>query len=119
MAELLNYRSLTFDEGWPVLEGRHVLSTELLQHLADDLGDTFMNAMSRGHTGTVTFGKAIVLSFAERQSIRDQSANVLPPASLSDAQTQRLSITELLGRLAKGSFEVAQLSPLQRLLVGR
>ncbi|MDU9026735.1 TcdA/TcdB pore-forming domain-containing protein [Pseudomonas mediterranea] len=118
MAELLNYRSLKFDEGWPVLEGRHVLSTELLQHLADDLGDTFMNAMSRGHTGTVTFGKAIVLSFAERQSIRDQSANVLPPASLSDAQTQRLSITELLGRLAKGSFEVAQLSPLQRLLVG-
>jgi insecticidal toxin len=118
MAELLNYRSLQFDEGWPVVEGRHVLSTELLQHLADELGDTFMSAMNRGHTGMVIFDKAVALSFAERQSIRDQSANVLPPASLSDAQTQRLSIADLLGRLAKGSFEVAQLSPLQRLLVG-
>lgn len=118
MAELLKYRSLPFDEGWPVLEGRHVLSTELLQQLADELGDTFMDAMSRGHTGVVTFNKAIALSFAQRQSIRDQSANRLPPASLSDARTQRLSVAELLGRLAKGSFEVAQLSPLQRLLVG-
>lgn len=118
MAELLKYRSLQFDEGWPLLEGRHVLSTELLQRLADELGDTFMSTMNRSHTGVVTFDKAIVLSFAERQSIRDQSAKLLPPASLSNAQTQRLSIVELLGRLAKGSFEVAQLSPLQRLLVG-
>ncbi|TWC23993.1 insecticidal toxin [Pseudomonas sp. SJZ085] len=118
MAELLKYRSLQFDEGWPVLEGRHVLSTDLLQHLADELGDTFMTMMNRSHTGLVIFDKAIALGFTERQAIRDQSAKLLPPASLSDAQTQRLSIVELLGRLAKGSFEVAQLSPLQRLLVG-
>lgn len=118
MAELLKYRSLQFDEGWPVLAGRHVLSTGLLQHLADELGDTFMTMMSRSHTGSVTFDKPVALGFSERQSIRDQNTKLLPPASLSDAQTQRLSITELLGRLAKGSFEVAQLSPLQRLLVG-
>lgn len=118
MAELLKYRTLQFDEGWPVIEGRHVLSTELLQHLADELGKPFMQMMSLGHDGTVIFDKAIPLGFDERQSILAQSASALPPASLSDQQTRRLSVVELLERLAKGDFEVAQLSPLQRLLLG-
>ena len=117
MAELLKYRSLQFDEGWPVIEGRHVLSTELLQHLADELGESFMQAMSKSHNGEVTFDKPIPLSFDERQSIRDQSAYALPPASVGDSQTRQLSIAELLDRLASDRFEVAQLSPLQRLLL--
>ena len=118
LAELLKYRTLQFDEGWPLIEGRHVLSTDLLQHLADELGAPFMQAMNRSHNGVVTFDKAIPLGFDERQSIRAQSAAVLPPASLSDPQAQRWSIAELLNRLAEGHFEVAQLSPLQRLLLG-
>lgn len=118
MAELLKYRTLQFDEGWPVVEGRHVLSTELLQHLADELGKPFMQMMSLSHDGTVIFDKAIPLGFDERQSILTQSASALPPASLSDQHTRQLSVVELLERLAKGDFEVAQLSPLQRLLLG-
>ncbi|MGE7966259.1 TcdA/TcdB pore-forming domain-containing protein [Pseudomonas sp. NPDC089918] len=118
MAELLKHQSIDFEEGWPVIEGRHVLSTELLQHLADELGEPFMRTMSRSHNGTVTFDKAVSLSFDDRQSILAQSPDALPPASLSDPQTQQLPIDELLSRLAKGSLEVAQLSPLQRLLLG-
>ncbi|MGD8217502.1 TcdA/TcdB pore-forming domain-containing protein [Pseudomonas thivervalensis] len=118
LAELLQYRTLRFDEGWPLIEGRHVLSTDLLQHLADELGAPFMQAMNRGHNGGVTFDRAIPLGFDERQSIRAQSATVLAPASLSDPQAQQWSIAELLNRLAAGHFDVAQLSPLQRLLLG-
>ncbi|MCL6704042.1 YopT-type cysteine protease domain-containing protein [Pseudomonas sp. T1.Ur] len=117
MAELLKYRTLQFDEGWPVIEGRHVLSTDLLQHLADELGEPFKQAMNRGHNGVVTFKKAIPLGFDERQSILAQSAAMLPPASLSDPQTQQLSTAELLNRLAEDHFDIAQLSPLQRLLL--
>lgn len=118
LGQLLKYRTLDFEEGWPVIEGRHVLSTDLLQHLADELGEPFMRMMNRGHNGAVTFDKPIPLSFDERQSILAQSDTALPPASLSDPQTQQLPIDELLSRLAKGSLEVAQLSPLQRLLLG-
>lgn len=118
MAELLKYRTLKFDEGWPVVEGRHVLSTELLQHLADELGEPFIQAMGRSHNGTVVFGKPIPLGFDQRQSIRGQSAKVLPPVSSSDAQTRSLSVAQLLDGFAQGRFEIIQLSPLQRLLLG-
>lgn len=117
LAQLLKYRTIDFDEGWPVIEGRHVLSTDLLQHLADELGEPFTRMMNRSHNGAVSFDKAVPLSFDDRQSILAQSMNALPPASLSDPQTQQLSIDELLSRLAKGTIEVAQLSPLQRLLL--
>src|SRR3546814_9131707 len=90
MAELLKYRTLQFDEGWPVVEGRHVLSTELLQHLADELGKPFMQMMSLSHDGTVIFDKAIPLGFDERQSILTQSASALPHASLSQSEERRL-----------------------------
>ncbi|QBZ87743.1 toxin [Pseudomonas viciae] len=118
MAELLKYRTLQFDDGWPVIEGRYVLSTDLLQHLADELGEPFKQSMNRSHDGVVTFDKAIPLGFDERQAILARSADVLPPASLGDAQTRQLSIAELLKQLAEGRFEIAQLSPLQRLLLG-
>jgi insecticidal toxin len=118
LAQLLKYRTLDFEEGWPVIEGRHVLSTDLLQHLADELGEPFLRMMNRGHNGAVTFDKAIPLSFDERQSILAQSDAALPPASLSDPQTQQLSLDTLLSGLAKGTVEVARLSPMQRLLLG-
>ncbi|BBP63066.1 hypothetical protein PHLH5_06070 [Pseudomonas sp. Cab53] len=118
LKQLLQHRTLEFDDGWPLVEGRHVLSTELLQHLADELGEPFVNRLSQGYDGAVTFNKAIPLSFDERQAIRAQDAGVLPPASLGDSQTRQLSIDELLARFAKGAFEFAQLSPLQRLQLG-
>jgi len=118
MAELLKHQSIDFEEGWPVIEGRHVLSSDLLQHLADELGEPFMRMMNSSHNGAVSFDKAVPLSFDDRQSILAQSVDTLPPASLSDPQTQQLSIDELLNRLAKGTLETAQLSPLQRLMLG-
>lgn len=112
---LLKYNSLEFDSGWPVIEGRHVLSTDLLQHLADELGEPFKQAMSRGHSGSMVFDKPIPLGFDERQSILAPRIPVTPPGSLSDSQTQQLSTAELLNRLAEDSFHVDHLSPLQRL----
>ncbi|MBT2339263.1 MULTISPECIES: TcdA/TcdB pore-forming domain-containing protein [Pseudomonas] len=118
LKQLLRYRTLEFDHGWPLIEGRPVLSTALLQHLADELGEPFMNAMNQSHDGAVTFNKVIALSFDERQSIRTQEASVLLPASSSNSQTRQLSVDELLGRLAKDRFDLVQLSPLQRLQLG-
>ncbi|WP_448722872.1 TcdA/TcdB pore-forming domain-containing protein [Pseudomonas farris] len=117
MAELLKRQSIDFDAGWPVIEGRHVLSTDLLQHLADELGEPFMRMMNRSHNGAVTFDKAVPLSFDDRQSILAQSADALPPASLGDPEMQKLSIDELLSGIAKGTVHATQLSPLQRLLL--
>ncbi len=117
LAQLLKYRTIDFEEGWPVIEGRHVVSTDLLQHLADELGEPFMRMMNSGHCGAVTFDKAVRLSFDERQLILAQSASTWPPGLLSDPQTQQLSIDELLSRLAKGTVRADQVSPLQRLLL--
>ncbi|WDR34791.1 YopT-type cysteine protease domain-containing protein [Pseudomonas serboccidentalis] len=117
LAQLLKYRTIDFAEGWPVIEGRHVVSTDLLQHLADELGEPFMRMMNNCHDGAVTFDKAVRLSFDERQSILAQSVSTRPPGLLSDPQTQQLSIDELLSRLAKGTVIANQVSPLQRLLL--
>src|SRR3546814_14168067 len=87
--------------------------------MADELDNPFMQMMSLSHDGTVICDKAIPLGFDERQSILTQSASALPPASLSNQHTRQLSVVELLERLAKGNVEVAQLSPLQRLQIGR
>ncbi|MBV4553496.1 toxin [Pseudomonas sp. SWRI102] len=118
LTELLKWRSIDFQQGWPVIEGRHVLSTDLLQQLADNLGEPFMTAMNLGHTGTVTFDRLIPLGFDDRQSIVAQSASAMPPASLSDSQTQPLTVSQVLHQLAEGDLDVSRLSPLQRLQLG-
>jgi len=118
MTQLLKYQSIDFEEGWPVIEGRHVLSTGLLQHLADELGEPFLRAMNEQRSDTVTFEKAVPLSFDDRQSILAQDAKTLPPASLSDTRTRLLSVDEILTGFASGSFLTTQLSPAQRLLLG-
>ncbi|WP_223523456.1 TcdA/TcdB pore-forming domain-containing protein [Pseudomonas sp. A-B-26] len=118
MGELLKYQTIDFEEGWPVIEGRHVLSTDLLQRLADELGEPFLQAMNEQRSDELTFEKAVPLSFDDRQSIIAQDGKALPPASLSDTKTQRLSIDEALTAIASGSLLTAQLSPAQRLLLG-
>jgi hypothetical protein len=118
VTQLLKYQSIDFDEGWPVIEGRHVLITDLLQQLADDLGEPFRKAMSQRHNGSVTFEKSLALSFDDRQAIIAQDASIRPPASLPDAATQNLSVNELLGRVAKDPLLTLKLNPLQRLLLG-
>lgn len=118
LEQLLMPPAIEFDAGWPVIEGRPVLLTDLLQRLADELGEPFVQAMRRSHDGIVRFDKPLPLSFDDRQAIRAQPAQVFPPASLSDPQTQRIGIDELLGRMAKGTFHLDQVSPLQRLTLG-
>ncbi|WP_323154794.1 TcdA/TcdB pore-forming domain-containing protein [Pseudomonas alvandae] len=115
---LLKYNSLEFDSGWPVIEGRHLLSTDLLQHLADELGEPFMQAMNNGHDGVLTFDKVIPLGFDDRQTILAENPSMLPPGSLSDPRTQQWSVGELLNRFADGRVSVDQLSPLQRVQLG-
>lgn len=118
MAQLLKYQSIDFDEGWPVIEGRHVLITDLLQQLADDLGEPFRQAMSLRHNGNVTFEQPLSLSFDDRQAIIAQDARIRLPANLPDAATQNLSVDELLSQAAKDPLVTMKLNPLQRLLLG-
>ncbi|VVQ31552.1 hypothetical protein PS943_02403 [Pseudomonas fluorescens] len=118
VTQLLKYQRIDFEEGWPVIEGRHVLITDLLQQLADGLGEPFRQAMSQRHNGSVTFEKPLSLSFDDRQAIIAQDATIRPPASLPDAATQNLSVDELLSRVAKDPLLTVKLNPLQRLLLG-
>jgi insecticidal toxin len=57
----------TFKLGWPVIEGKPVLLTSVLQQLLDDLGEPFVRAMNDRLTGDVTFNAPIRLGFDARQ----------------------------------------------------
>ncbi|WP_310650771.1 TcdA/TcdB catalytic glycosyltransferase domain-containing protein, partial [Pseudomonas sp. FW305-47B] len=118
VAQLLKYQSISFDQGWPVIEGRHVLITDLLQQLADDLGEPFRKAMSEYYTGRVTFEKPLSLSFDDRQAIIAQAGKIIPTAPIPDAATQNLSVDELLSQIPKDRVLLTKLTPLQRLLLG-
>ncbi|MGF6206206.1 TcdA/TcdB pore-forming domain-containing protein [Pseudomonas frederiksbergensis] len=118
MAELLKRQSIEFDAGWPLIEGRHVLLTDILQRLLDHFGEPFFKAMSQGIDGIVTFDKLLPLSFDDRQAIIAQDPLALPPVTLSDATTRDLSLIEVLERLASGSWLKEHLSAAQRLLLG-
>lgn len=118
VGQLLKPQSIEFDEGWPVIEGRYVLVTDILQNLAEGLGEPFLRAMREGVTGTVGFTRRVPLGFDQRQAILAQKANVFAPASGATAETRDLPLDELLQRYAKGTFGLEQLSPCQRLLLG-
>ncbi|MHC8398750.1 TcdA/TcdB pore-forming domain-containing protein [Pseudomonas sp. MDT1-17] len=116
--QLLKNQAIHFDNGWPVIEGRHVLSTDLLQSLAGSLGKPFLQAMSQRADGEITFEQQLQLGFDERQSIIAQEVEFPPPAFPNEAATRDLPIDEILRQIGKGSLRVEQLNPLQRLLMG-
>lgn len=116
--ELLNHSTVEFELGWPLIEGRHVLLTGLLQRLAERLGKPFTQAMMNGHDGPVVFVDRLPLDFDDRQAIRNQDTRLRPPASLANEQTRSLALDEVLVRLGAGSLQRAHLSPLQRLTLG-
>ncbi|MET0777311.1 MAG: TcdA/TcdB pore-forming domain-containing protein [Pseudomonas mandelii] len=117
--QLLKSQTIHFDHGWPVIEGRHVLSTELLQSLAQQLGEPFWRTMSLRTTGEVTFDTPLQLSFDERQSILAQEIAPPPPPSLvGEPATADLPLDELLHRIGRGMLQFEQLDPRQRLLIG-
>ena len=118
IGELLKHSTVEFELGWPVIEGRHVLNTDLLQRMAERLGEAFAKAMMSGHDGEIVFADRLPLNFDDRQAIRNQDTRLRPPASLSTQSTQGLALDELLIGLGKGSWQLAHLSPLQRLTIG-
>ncbi|WP_129973589.1 TcdA/TcdB pore-forming domain-containing protein [Pseudomonas sp. B10] len=118
IAELLKQTTVEFELGWPLIEGRHVLNTELLQRMADHLGEPFTKAMTNGHDGTLVFAERLPLSFDDRQAIRNQDTRLRPPAFPKNPVAQSLALDELLIGVGAGSWQLEQLTPLQRLTIG-
>lgn len=118
ISELLKHSTVEFELGWPLIEGRHVLRTDLLQRMADTLGEPFTKAMMSGHDGPVVFADRLPLGFDDRQAIRNQDTRLRPPKSLSDEQIRTLALDEVLIRLGTGALQLGHLSPLQRLTLG-
>ncbi|UVK99383.1 TcdA/TcdB pore-forming domain-containing protein [Pseudomonas sp. B21-048] len=113
--ELLHSQTLTFKQGWPVIEGKPVLLTSVLQQLLDDLGAPFMRAMNDRLSGDITFNDRIALDFETRQQILAQPASELP-ASIGAESLGNMN--EALARIAGGKLLAEQLSPLHRVVFG-
>ncbi|MBV4498938.1 toxin [Pseudomonas sp. SWRI12] len=118
IAQLLKHSTVEFQQGWPLIEGRAVLLTDVLERLVEGLGEPFIEAMSQGHDGEKRFEKPLPLSFDDRQRIRRQPADALVPVFLSDAKMQSLGIDDVLGEIAGGTRRVIEASPVQRLSLG-
>lgn len=116
--ELLKHSTVEFELGWPLIEGRPVLNTELLQRMADHLGEPFTKAMMSGHDGPVVFADRLPLSFDDRQAILHQDTRLRPPAFPKSPIAESIALDELLIGLGTGSWQLAQLTPLQRLKIG-
>lgn len=118
LSELLKGSTIEFEHGWPLIEGRSVLLTDVLQRLVDGLGEPFVNAMREGHNGAIIFEQPLPLSFADRQSIKQQAASARPPVFPGDAKVQTLGLDEVLAGLGHGELDIVQTTPLQRLALG-
>ncbi|MFJ2481054.1 TcdA/TcdB pore-forming domain-containing protein [Pseudomonas sp. NPDC087598] len=115
VGDLLKGQTLTFKQGWPVIEGKPVLLTAVLQQLMDDLGEPFIRAMKDKLSGDISFDKAFSIGFDSRQQILAQTFSELP-VSLGAESTSNLN--ELFTRVAHGSLAVEHLSPLLRVMLG-
>lgn len=115
LADLLKERTLTFKLGWPVIEGKPVLLTSVLQQLLDDLGEPFVRAMNDRLTGDVTFNVPIRLDFDTRQQVLNQTVDKIP---MSTGAESLGNLNEALARIAAGKLPLDQLSPLHRVMFG-
>lgn len=118
ITQLLKHSTVEFQQGWPLIEGRAVLLTDVLERLVEGLGEPFLEAMSQGHDGEIRFDKPLPLSFDDRQRIRRQAPDTLVPVFLSDAKMQSLGIDDVLNEIASGTRRVIEVSPVQRLSLG-
>ncbi|WP_166226321.1 TcdA/TcdB pore-forming domain-containing protein [Pseudomonas atagonensis] len=107
--------TLTFKRGWPVVEGKPVLITAIVQRLIDELGEPFIRAMTDKLSGDVVFDKRVTLDYDERRQVLGQTVSEIP---LSVGASPASNLNELLVHLARGSLPIDQLSPLQRTVVG-
>lgn len=115
LADLLKERTLTFKLGWPVIEGKPVLLTSVLQQLLDDLGEPFVRAMNDRLTGDVTFNVPIRLDFDARQQVLNQTVDKAPTSMGAESLG---NLNEALARIAAGKLPLDQLSPLHRVMFG-
>ncbi|MHC8364164.1 TcdA/TcdB pore-forming domain-containing protein [Pseudomonas sp. LS2P72] len=115
ITELLKGQLMTFEKGWPVIEGRPVLQADILQQLVDDLGAPFIRAMNEKLSGDLSFDKPWPLSFDERQRILVQARVELP---VSHGFEPIGNLNEMIARIGHGSLPLDQLSPVHRVLLG-
>ncbi|MFJ2281565.1 TcdA/TcdB pore-forming domain-containing protein [Pseudomonas sp. NPDC087803] len=115
LSDLLKERTLTFKRGWPVIEGKSVLLTSVLQQLLDDLGEPFVRAMNDRLTGDVTFNVPIHLDFDTRQQVLNQTVDKAPTSMGAESLG---NLNEALARIAAGKLPLDQLSPLHRVMFG-
>ncbi|WP_440973923.1 TcdA/TcdB pore-forming domain-containing protein [Pseudomonas koreensis] len=115
LSDLLKDQTLTFKRGWPVVEGKPVMLTSVLQQLLDDLGEPFRRAMNDRLSGEITFRKAFYLTFDQRQQILAQPVAELPESVGAEALG---NLNEAFTRVASGRLPLAQLSPLHRVVFG-
>ncbi|WP_445179926.1 TcdA/TcdB pore-forming domain-containing protein [Pseudomonas sp. McL0111] len=113
--ELLRAQTLTFKQGWPVIEGKPVLLTSVLQQLLDSLGEPFVRAMNDRLTGDIALDAPFSIDFETRQQIRQQLNVELPPSTGAESLG---NLNEALARIASGKLPVDQLSPLHRVMFG-
>jgi insecticidal toxin len=113
--ELLKGQTLTFKRGWPVIEGKPVLLTSVLQQLLDNLGEPFVRAMNDRLTGDIAFNDPFSIDFQTRQQILQQPVSELPPSIGAESLN---NLNEALARIAAGKLPVDQLSPLHRVMFG-
>lgn len=113
--DLLKEQVLTFKQGWPVIDGKPVLLTSVLQQLMDDLGEPFIHAMNEKISGEIVFNKRIVLSVEMRQLIRGQSVYDLP---VSVGAQPFDNVNEWFSRMAHGSLALDHISPMMRVVLG-
>ncbi|CAH0311699.1 insecticidal toxin [Pseudomonas frederiksbergensis] len=118
IAQLLKGPTIEFEQGWPVIEERPVLLTHVLERLVEGLGEPFMAAMSRGHTGAIRFEDPLPLSFDDRQAIRNQPLESQAPAFLNDGKSHNPGVDEVLSDIANGTRHFVETTPLQRLSLG-
>lgn len=114
MDELLG-QSLTFKRGWPIIEGKPVLLTSVLQQLLDNLGEPFIRAMNDRLSGDVDLKELFTLDFAQRQQILAQPRSDLPPSVGAESLG---NLNEALARIGAGKLPIDQLSPLHRVVLG-
>ncbi len=108
-------QTLTFKQGWPVVGGKAVLLTSVLQQLLDDLGEPFVRAMRDKLSGDITFTKPFSIGFDHRQLILAQPVRELPVFHGAESSS---NLNELLSRIAHDSLPLEQLSPLVRVMLG-
>ena len=102
-------------QGWPVIEGKPVLLTSVLQSLMDELGGSFIRVMKDKLSGDFTFDTAFSIDFETRQQIVAQPDSQIP-ASHGVEPTSNLN--ELFTHVAHGSLNPEHLSPMLRVILG-